>query len=52
VAWTLNNPAVDGAITGFRRPEQVEAVLAAANLDLTEQDLADIDVAEIESARG
>src|SRR5689334_10114898 len=23
VAWTLRNPAVDGAITGFRRPDQV-----------------------------
>lgn len=45
VAWTLANPAVDAAITGFRRPDQVAPVLAAANLDLTEQDLADIDAA-------
>jgi aryl-alcohol dehydrogenase-like predicted oxidoreductase len=51
VAWTLANPAVDGAITGFRRPDQVEAVVTAANLQLTEQDLAEIDAAEIEAAR-
>jgi len=51
VAWTLTNPAVDAAITGFRRPDQVAPVLAAANLDLTEQDLADIDAAEIYAAR-
>jgi aryl-alcohol dehydrogenase-like predicted oxidoreductase len=50
-AWTLANPAVDGAITGFRRPDQVAPVLAAANLELTEQDLADIDAAEIEATR-
>lgn len=43
VAWTLRNPAVDGAITGFRRPEQVDPILAAANLELTEQDIAEIE---------
>lgn len=42
VAWTLRNPAVDGAITGFRRPDQVDPVVAAAGLELTEQDLAEI----------
>jgi aryl-alcohol dehydrogenase-like predicted oxidoreductase len=42
VAWTLRNPAVDGAITGFRRPEQVDPVVAAAGLELTGQDLAEI----------
>ncbi|HEX4788281.1 MAG TPA: aldo/keto reductase [Actinospica sp.] len=51
VAWALTNPAVDGAITGFRRPEQVAPIVAAANLELTEQDLAEIDAAEIEAAR-
>jgi aryl-alcohol dehydrogenase-like predicted oxidoreductase len=43
VAWTLRNPAVDGAITGFRRPAQVDAVIAAANLELTNEDIAEID---------
>jgi aryl-alcohol dehydrogenase-like predicted oxidoreductase len=43
VAWTLRNPAVDGAITGFRRPDQVAPILAAANLELTDQDVAEIE---------
>jgi aryl-alcohol dehydrogenase-like predicted oxidoreductase len=43
VAWTLHNPAVDGAIVGFRRPDQVDPILAAANLVLTEQDIDDIE---------
>ena len=42
VAWTLHNSAVDGAITGFRRPDQVDPILAAAGLELTDQDLAEI----------
>ena len=43
VAWTLHNPAVDGAIVGFRRPDQVEPILAAASLELTDEDLAEIE---------
>jgi aryl-alcohol dehydrogenase-like predicted oxidoreductase len=43
VAWTLRNPAVDGAIAGFSRPSQVDPILAAANLELTEQDIAEIE---------
>jgi aryl-alcohol dehydrogenase-like predicted oxidoreductase len=43
VAWTLRNPAVDGAITGFRRPDQVDAIVAAAGLDLSDEDVAEID---------
>lgn len=42
VAWTLRNPAVDGAITGFRRPDQVDPIVTAAGLELTGQDLAEI----------
>ena len=30
VAWTLRNPAVDGAIVGFRRPSQVDAILVGS----------------------
>jgi aryl-alcohol dehydrogenase-like predicted oxidoreductase len=37
VAWTLANPAVDGAIVGFRRPEQVDPIVAAADLDLSDE---------------
>ena len=45
VAWTLRNPAVDGAITGFRRPDQVDPIVAAAGLDLTDDDVAEIEAA-------
>ena len=43
VAWTLTHPAVDGAIVGFRRPDQVDPILAAANLELTDEDLDEIE---------
>jgi aryl-alcohol dehydrogenase-like predicted oxidoreductase len=43
VAWTLRNPAVDGAIVGFRRPDQVDPILAAANLELDDEDVATIE---------
>ena len=43
VAWTLRNPAVDGAIVGFRRPDQVDPMLTAANLELDEEDIATIE---------
>jgi aryl-alcohol dehydrogenase-like predicted oxidoreductase len=43
VAWTLRNPAVDGAIVGFRRPDQVDPILVAASLELTDRDLNDIE---------
>jgi len=39
VAWTLLNPAVDGAIVGFRRPDQVAPILAGADLELSAADL-------------
>jgi aryl-alcohol dehydrogenase-like predicted oxidoreductase len=43
VAWTLRNPAVDGAIVGFRRPEQVDPIAGAANLELGDDDIATIE---------
>jgi aryl-alcohol dehydrogenase-like predicted oxidoreductase len=42
-AWTLRNPAVDAAIVGFRRPDQVDPILPAASLELTEADVAEIE---------
>ena len=45
VAWALRNPAVTGAITGFRRPAQVDPILTAAGLELTSQDMAEIEAA-------
>ena len=45
IAWTLRNPAVNGAIAGFRRPAQVDPILAAAGLELTGQDVTEIEAA-------
>jgi aryl-alcohol dehydrogenase-like predicted oxidoreductase len=45
VAWTLRNPAVTGAIVGFRRSGQVPAILAAATGGLGDLgDLGDLDL--------
>ena len=41
--WTLRNPAVDGAITGYRRPDQVEPILAAADLELNDEEAAELE---------
>ena len=43
VAWTLRNPAVDGAIVGFRRPDQVDPILEAASLVLTDEEAAEVE---------
>jgi aryl-alcohol dehydrogenase-like predicted oxidoreductase len=40
VAWALRNRAVDGAIVGFRRPDQVDPIISAANLELSDEDVA------------
>ena len=34
--------AVDGAIVGFRRPDQVDPLVSAAQIELTAEDLAEI----------
>jgi aryl-alcohol dehydrogenase-like predicted oxidoreductase len=56
VAWTLRHPAVSGAITGYRRPDQVDPIVAAASLELTDADLAELaepaDAAPIAGADG
>jgi aryl-alcohol dehydrogenase-like predicted oxidoreductase len=43
IAWTLRNPAVDGAIVGIRRPDQVDELLSAATLRLPDEDAAELD---------
>ncbi len=43
VAWSLRNPAVDGAIVGLRRPDQVEPILAAASLALGDAELDELE---------
>jgi aryl-alcohol dehydrogenase-like predicted oxidoreductase len=40
VAWTLRNPAVDGAIVGFRRPDQVDALVESGSIELSAEDIA------------
>jgi len=42
IAWTLRDPAVDGAIVGFRNPAQVDPLLPAAGLTLTGEDVTEI----------
>ena len=43
VAWTLHNAAVQGAITGFRRTDQVDPIVAAAGFDLSDEDVAELE---------
>ena len=44
VAWTLRHPAVTAAIVGARTSEQVNEVVAAAGIHLTESDLKEIEM--------
>jgi len=43
VAWTLRNPAVTAAIVGARNAVQVEKNIGAADLQLTDEDVAEIE---------
>jgi aryl-alcohol dehydrogenase-like predicted oxidoreductase len=43
IAWTLLSPAVDGAIAGFRRADQVDPILAAASIELTGDEIDEIE---------
>ena len=43
IAWLLARSAVTSVIIGARKPEQVTANVAATDLHLTEQDLAELD---------
>jgi aryl-alcohol dehydrogenase-like predicted oxidoreductase len=46
IAWTLRNLAVDGAIVGFRSPEQVDPLIEAAKLELSDDDITTIEGAQ------
>jgi aryl-alcohol dehydrogenase-like predicted oxidoreductase len=46
IAWALRNPAVDGAIVGFRSPDQVDPLIEAANLELSDDDITMIEGAQ------
>jgi len=52
IAWVLRNAAVDAAITGFRRPDQVDPLLAGADLELTEDEVAEIEAGAPASSGG
>jgi aryl-alcohol dehydrogenase-like predicted oxidoreductase len=39
IAWTLNHPAVTGAIVGFRSAQQVAGIIGAAEFRLTRAEL-------------
>jgi aryl-alcohol dehydrogenase-like predicted oxidoreductase len=43
IAWTLINPAVTGAIVGARNANQAEGVMSAAELRLSDEDIAEIE---------
>lgn len=43
IAWTLQNPAVTGAIVGARSAKQVEGTVGAADLHLTDEEIAEIE---------
>ena len=52
VAWTLAWPGVTAAIVGARRPEQVAGWAGAVSIELTSEDLADIEAAIVRSGAG
>jgi aryl-alcohol dehydrogenase-like predicted oxidoreductase len=43
VAWVLRHPAVHGAIAGFRRPDQVDPIVVAGDLELSDEDAAELE---------
>ena len=43
IAWTLNHPAVTGAIVGARSVKQVDGVMNAAELRLSDADIAELE---------
>jgi aryl-alcohol dehydrogenase-like predicted oxidoreductase len=43
IAWTLNHPAVTGAIVGFRSPQQVAGIIGAAEFRLLASEIQEIE---------
>jgi len=43
IAWTLNHPAVTGAIVGFRNPQQVAGIIGAGDFRLLPSDITEIE---------
>jgi aryl-alcohol dehydrogenase-like predicted oxidoreductase len=51
IAWTLNNPAVTGAIVGVRRQEQVLGIIEAGDFRLSAAEVDEIVQAQMEEAQ-
>jgi aryl-alcohol dehydrogenase-like predicted oxidoreductase len=45
IAWTLNHPAVSGAIVGFRSPQQVAGIIGASEFRLSQNEIVEIEQA-------
>jgi len=43
VAWVLRHPAVTGSIVGARRPDQIDEIIAAAAVQLSDAEAADLE---------
>jgi aryl-alcohol dehydrogenase-like predicted oxidoreductase len=52
VAWVLATEGVTGAIVGARRPDQIEGWISAADVELSSDDLAAIELAVKETGAG
>jgi aryl-alcohol dehydrogenase-like predicted oxidoreductase len=50
IAWALRNPAVTGAIVGARNARQVDGVMRAADLKLTDKEVNEIEDSAAQSA--
>ncbi len=52
IAWTLAQDGVTGAIVGARRPDQLDLWIGAGAVDLSEEQLAEIDAAIAQTGAG
>jgi aryl-alcohol dehydrogenase-like predicted oxidoreductase len=43
IAWTLRHPAVTGAIVGARRPDQLDGIVGAADFELSDEDVRELE---------
>lgn len=50
IAWTLHNPAVTGAIVGARNAHQADGVMRAAEFQLTDEEVSEIEDSSAQSA--
>jgi aryl-alcohol dehydrogenase-like predicted oxidoreductase len=50
IAWTLNNPAVTGAIVGVRKPQQVAEIIGAGTFQVSDNEMHEIAQAQMAEA--